>query len=113
LAGNAIDIYWGSHEIDELDKIFLTDDDYTTALNCACAVVAYKQLTIYGAGSGIVDDVLFPTSHKNYESISDFYCCEVAKEYGRQLHYLIAQKAQEIIENDIKDEAKKDGETIG
>lgn len=102
LADTAIDIFQGNHFIDDLDKIFLDDDDYNTAFESACAVLAYKQLNIYGADSEVVDEELFQTlSHKECDSINTFYCCELAKEYGRQLHYIIAKKAQESIENDL------------
>jgi hypothetical protein len=105
LADMTIDIFWGSHTIDELDKIFLTDSDYSIAFDIACAVIAYKQLNIYGADSEIIDIELFQTiSHKDCDSINTFYCNELANEYGRQLHYLIAEKAQEVIENDIGEE---------
>lgn len=105
LADTATDIFWGNYSIDELDKIFLTDSDYNTAFDSACAVIAYKQLSIYGADSELVDEDLFqPISIQDYGSINSFYCNELAKEYGRQLHYLIAKKTQEIIENDIEEQ---------
>ena len=47
LADTAVDIFWGNHTIDELDKTFLADADCNTAFDNACAVIAYKQLNIW------------------------------------------------------------------
>ena len=104
LKDTAIDIFWGNHSIDELDKVFLEEGDYIKAFNAACAILAYKELNIYGASSEIEDKDLFePINLKDYNDVNSYYCCQLAKEYGRQLHYIIALKAQEEIENDLKD----------
>ena len=104
LKDTAIDIFWGNHSIDELDKVFLEEGDHIKAFNAACAILAYKELNIYGASSEIEDKDLFePLNLKDYNDVNSYYCCQLAKEYGRQLHYIIALKAQEEIENDLKD----------
>jgi len=104
LKDTAIDIFWGNHSIDELDKVFLEEGDHIKAFNAACAILAYKELNIYGASSEIEDKDLFePINLKDYNDVNSYYCCQLAKEYGRQLHYIIALKAQEEIENDLKD----------
>lgn len=104
LKNTALDIFWGNHSIDELDKVFLEEEDHIKAFNAACAILAYKELNIYGASSEIEDKDLFePINLKDYNDVNSYYCCQLAKEYGRQLHYIIALKAQEEIENDLKD----------
>ena len=47
LKNMALDIFWGNHSIDELDKVFLEEEDHIKAFNAACAILAYKELNIY------------------------------------------------------------------
>ena len=47
LKDTAIDIFWGNHSIDELDKVFLEEEDFIKAFNTACAILAYKELNIW------------------------------------------------------------------
>lgn len=103
----ARDIFHGNYDIDTYDEIFLEDVDHEKAFISACAVVAYRVLNIYGANCEIYDDCIFPPfSFKGCAdgNILSFMCSELAYEYGRQLHYIIALRAQQDIENDLMEE---------
>ena len=104
LGDTAIDIFHGNHEIDELDKILLEDGDRSRAFDAACAVMSYRLLSVYGATGRIDHEIFTPFSFKDCEDgdLNSFMCCELAYEYGRQLHQIIAKRAQEEIEDDLK-----------
>lgn len=102
LAESAIDIFHGNHSIDDLDYAFIEQGDKDKAFDTACAVLAYKTLSIYGADCEINDEDIFtPLPYRDYENMDSFLCCELAYEYGRQLHYIVAVKAQEEVIDDL------------
>lgn len=104
LKDTATDIFHGNHFIDNLDACFLEDADCEKAFDVACMVLSYRLLNIYGAACEIDDCIFEDLPLKEYDSHHSFLCCELAHEYGRQTHYIIAQKAQIPIENDLEDE---------
>lgn len=92
----AVDIFWGNHTVDEDDRALLSEVDYTTALNTACAVLAYRQFDMYGTDGELRDSELFMEMRQHpSDSLTTFMSCELALEYGRQLHTIMAQRAIE------------------
>jgi hypothetical protein len=97
------DMYNGEIQICNLDAAYLEEDDYDTAFNAACAVLAYKVYGIYGASAEDEEQApgYTPINVKDYKTFGGMLEGVLLEEYGNQIHNIVAVRAQMKINMDM------------